>query len=425
MQDFEYVGILTARLSQLPPEAAAEALRERNQKRREELGDSAFYEYLEVEEALLARREPLIDLGLAQYGVNTNVLRELYQRSLVGTGDAALDMGIRIAALANRLAPQRFFETNPVVDDEELQRLAAEGTEEEMKALLANPMTREYVAKLFGREPPFDAIDDERFHTLMRASILNPRLAFDESTMHGPDLKHMYISNGIYNLLSTVPVTVRWLWTLDDLLFNYMPASTHSDKNVLQVIDRWRAFVINETGRYTELNMADEFCCRVAAMFGTWLGDDGFKRLGTPGSEDVILRCAHYGNHDMNPKEMKAANQKDGAVFTFAFLHNSHLYWNRTCRAALEPMLGGYQADLYATFCKKMAALKKGFDPKPVSDDFEIEEEKTQADPASQIRESIGLLEGRIAAIQKDASTAKTLGVWCLLFLAAVLWYLK
>lgn len=425
MQDFEYVSILTARLSQLPPEAAVKALRERNQKRREELGFSASFEYPEVEEALLARREPLIDLGLAQYGVNNRVLRELYRRSLLGTGDSALDLGIRVAALANQLAPERFFETNPVVDDDELRRLAAEGTEEEMKALLANPMTRKYVAKLYERGPPFDAIDDDRFQTLVRASIRNPRLAFDDRDMAGPDLNHMDISSGIYKLLSTVPVTMSWLWTLDDLLFNYIPASTHSDKNVLQVIDRWRALVKNETGHYTELKIADEFCCRVAAMFGTYFEDDGLKRLGTPDSEDVILRCAYYGNHDMKPKEMEAANQKDGAVFTFAFLHNSHLYWNRTSRAAFEPMLWGYQADLYATFCKKKAAMAKGFDPKPVSDDFEIEEENLQADPASQVMKRIGLLEGRIAAIQKDASTAKTLGVWCLLFLVAVLWYAK
>ena len=113
MDDLELKGILVARLSKLPPEAAADALRERNQKRKAEAPYDC--ECHEMEKALLARREPLIDIGLAQYGLTDEVLRELYQRSLNGTGDAALDMGIRVAILANRLAPSRFFEINPAM----------------------------------------------------------------------------------------------------------------------------------------------------------------------------------------------------------------------------------------------------------------------------------------------------------------------
>ncbi|AYH43589.1 hypothetical protein CDA09_09365 [Azoarcus sp. DN11] len=43
----------------------------------------------------------------------------------------------------------------------------------------------------------------------------------------------------------------------------------------------------------------------------------------------------------------------------------------------------------------------------------------------SVIRESIGLLEGRLAVIQKEASTARILGFWSLGLIFAVLWHLK
>ena len=428
MEELELQGILIARLSNLPPVSAADALRERNQRRKEKAPYGC--KCPELEKALIARRDPLIDLSLAQYGMDADVLRGLYQRSLNGTGNAALDMGIRVAVLANRLAPSRFFETNPVMSAEELQRVAIEGAEEEIEALLTNPMTREYVGNLYKRQPPFDALDDSRFHALVCASIRNPRLTFDDSTEDGPDLHHMDISGGIYEMLSTVPVTRQWLWTLDHLLFNYAPASTHADKNALQVINRWRALDIkkilseeSETGSYTELKMSEEFCCRVAAMFGSYWEEGRSKVVGTPDSQEVVMRCTYYGNHAMKPDEMKTAHQKDGAAFTYAALHNSHFYWNRACRETLESMLLGDQIDLYSTFCKKMAEMNKNFDPKPVSDDIEVKEEP-QDDPASQIRGSIGALEARLAAMQKDASTAKALGFWSLLILIAVLWHL-
>ena len=430
MKEFEYVSILTARLSRLPPEAAVETLRARNQKSQSE--DPYLGKCPEAENALLARKEPLIDLGLAQYGRDDDVLKELYRRSLIGTEDAVLDMGVRLAALSNRLAPSRFFETNPVVDDDELRRLAAEGTEEEIHALLTNPMTRTYVARLFRRKPPFELLDDARFCALVNAAIRNPRLTYDDSTEHGPDSRNYDISMGIYELLSTVPVTKHWFWTFQELLSNYLPASTYGEKDVLQVIDRWRQLVFSkfnseefEEGFYTELKMTEEFCCQIAAMFGKYFEVGGYKIVGDVDSQDVVMRCAYYGNQAMKPKEMETARQKDGAVFTFAALHNSHFYWNRPCRAKLESMLTGHQIDMYSSICKKRAAIDKIFDASPVSDDLEVDDDVPQIDPLFQIRETIGQLQSRLAAIQKDASTGKAFGGWCLIILLVVLWKLS
>lgn len=431
MKAIEHDATMIARLSKLPPEVAAEELRAYNLRRSK---SEAMYQWgdSKVDSALLARREPLIDLALAQYGANTDVLVELYQRSLAGTGDAVLDLGIRVAALANQLAPSRFFETNPVVNADELKRLAIDGTEEETEALLTNPMTRSYVGDLYRRKPPFDSLNDDRFLALVHTSIRNPRLTFDDSTEDGPDLTLMDISRGIDELLLGVPVTERWLRELNYLLFNFLPESTRGNKNLIQVVDRWRLLKIKDfnsedlsSGQYTELNETDEFCCRVAAMFGKYFEDGQIKVEGKQDSQDVVLRCAYYGNHDMKPNQMEAAHQKDGDTFTFAALHNPHFYWNRACRRNLESMLRGNQIDLYSTICRKLAATTKRFDPNPVHDDFEIEEEAAQVDPMSEIGKRVGLLEGRMAAVQKDASMAKAFGGWCLLLLLVVLWQLR
>lgn len=432
MGEIELNSLQVARFSKLPPQTAVEALKERNERRKaQDPYDCAF---AEVEQALLARRDPLVDLGLAQHGLTREVLIDLYQRSLQGTDDAAQDLGIRVAILSNQLAPSRFFEDNPAMSAEELLRLATEGTDDEIKALLTNPMTRTYVGSLYRRKAPFDDLADDRFHALVRASVNNARLYFSDDTPDGPDLNHMDIHSGIYEMLATVPTTLHWLWTLDYLLFNYLPASTYGKKDVLAVIERWRSVERkkfnseeDETGHYTDLKIAEEFCCRLAAVFGVYYENRQSKCIGTKDSPDIVLRCAYYGNDTkMTPAEMKVAFDKDGEVFTFAALHNSHFYWNKACRATLEQMLRGYQTDLYAAFCKKKAEREKNFDAKPVSDDFVFEEEETPKEqPWTKLNLTLANIEARVASAQKDASIAKSLGIWILVLVVAVLWHMK
>ena len=341
MAEFELKSLQIARFSKLSPEAAVEALKERNERLKAQ--NPYGCDFAEVEQALLARSEPLIDLGLAQYGLTREVLSDLYQRSLRGTGDAAQDLGIRIAILSNQLAPGRFFEANIAMTPEELRRLAIEGREDEVKALLTNPMARTYVGDLYRRKAPFDALNDDRFHALVSASIGNPRLHFSDDTPDGPDMHQWDISYGIFQMLATVPTTIHWLWTLDYLLSNYLPTSTSGEGNVLDVIQRWRSVPLkkynseeDDTGSYTELKLAEEFCCKLAAVFGSYFEGGKSKCVGSKDSPDIVLRCAYYGSgYLIKPTEIQAAYDKDGGVFTFAALHNSHFYWDRACRATL------------------------------------------------------------------------------------------
>lgn len=432
MAEFELKSLQIARFSKLSPEVAVGALKERN----ERLKAQSPYDcdFAEVEKLLLARAEPLIDLGLAQYGLTKEVLIDLYQRSLKGTGDAAQDLGIRVAILSNQLAPSRFFEANIAMTPEELRRLAIEGTDDEVTALLTNPMARMYVGSLYRRNAPFDALDDDRFHALVRTSIANPRLHFSDDTREGPDMHHMDISHGIYQMVATVPATIHWLWTLDYLLFSYLPTSTYGESSVLDVIKRWRSVLLKkydseeaETGHYTELKTAEEFCCRLAALFGRYLEGGTWKCVGTHDSPDMVLRCAYYGSdYKIKPAEMQTAYDKDGGVFTFAALHNSHFYSNRACRATLESMLRGYQTDMYSTFCKKKAEREKGFDASPVSEDYVHEDEQvTHEDPWAKLNLRLTNFDARLASTQKDASTAKTLGFWLIGLVLVLLWTIK
>lgn len=428
MAEIEFQSLQVARFIKLPPQSAVEALKERNERRKVEDYYGCTFEKVEL--ALLARRDPLVDLGLAQYGLTGEVLRDLYQRSLRGTGDGDQDLGIRVAVLANQLAPGRFFESNPVVNSTELARLANEGTDDEVKALLTNPMTRTYVGSLYRRKAPFDTLTDDRFRALVEFSSRNTRLYFSDDTPDGPDLTHMDIERGIYQMLATVPTSLPWLWTLDALLFNYLPTSMYGRKDILEVIQRWRSVERrssnseDDVGLYTELTTAEEFCCKLAAVFGKYFEDSKFKCIGAIDSQDIVLRCAFYGNDtQMTPAGMQAAYDRDGRVFAFAALHNTHFYKNRACRAALESMLMGYQTNFYETFCRKMAEREKNFDAKPVSDEIVFEDrEKDQELPWAQINQTLATIDASATAAKKAASEAKSLGIWILALVLVVLW---
>src|SRR5450631_3602071 len=49
-----------------------------------------------IEEALLQRNDPLVSLGLAQYGTSDKVAAVLYQRGSATTGDAAYNKALRL-----------------------------------------------------------------------------------------------------------------------------------------------------------------------------------------------------------------------------------------------------------------------------------------------------------------------------------------
>ena len=87
----------------------------------------------ETEQALLARREPLVDLAIALTSQNAEVVSDLYDE-----GDAAL----RIAALSNQ-SIRSFGIGRAWVSDKQFEALLSSGAWEELEAFFANDVTRE------------------------------------------------------------------------------------------------------------------------------------------------------------------------------------------------------------------------------------------------------------------------------------------
>lgn len=309
-----------------------------------------------LEMALFERSNPLINLGLAQFGINPKVTSALYKQSFAHTDNQEYGHAIRLAVLGNTgLARKAGYLGNPpIVDDVELLRLTTAASKDgerdtldELWTLLKNPGARNVISQLFNRKPPFQQVATDRFTVLIELASYNPSINLDESDEFGPDLTFYDIGKGIWKLMQTLPVSedsFRAMYRLLDrieLRRGYLP-----DEDPTPAVARWRSATLSESfkknpyPRYTSLDYAEEFCCLAAALYGRWYRREDKKYepvyVGTADSPELSLRCAYYGHATLTAKQMQQAHEKDGSAFTIAALCNVQLFRNRETRMAFE-----------------------------------------------------------------------------------------
>jgi hypothetical protein len=181
--------IREARLLVSPPEIVFEELKKYGEKPVDDFG----IDDKELEKNLLARDEHLINLALAQYGTDRDILGELYRRGLgdpTNPLDARYRQGLRIAVLSNRATHEFWRFPKAVIGEEEIRRVVVDADWSEAEALLRNPNTsEELMVALYERRDPFSAVSDDRWCDLVSMSAANPRLDAPNGTQDGPDLQ--------------------------------------------------------------------------------------------------------------------------------------------------------------------------------------------------------------------------------------------
>ncbi len=366
----EHSRVLEARLLVSPPQVVFRELKLRALRRiRERHGFSD----LDIEVSLLRRDDPLINLGLASFGLKDEVLSTLYQGSLRAPSDeldARYQKGLRIACLSNRVVGRPFLLSLPwkVLGLTETTRLLAEGDWDEISALLSNPnIEDDVIIKIFRNDTPFDRFEDERRCDLVRATTNNPRLAIRRDTDSGPDLGHLHIQEAVIHLLETAPVNDLWFVTLQGLIFSLSPMNVKKTNKVHDIINRWRNIGQPEircrltNGTLTTLPRSEDFCCSLAALYyaqhqpqaNTLKGGlealihgksspRGLDKVHTNrmsaafASDDIVLRAAYYANPKLTEREMDAGYARDHDVFVFSCLFNKNIYWSLDMRTLFE-----------------------------------------------------------------------------------------
>lgn len=386
-----------------------------------------------LERSLLARSDPLIDIGLACNAGEEEVVAALYHKSLAKPADHLQKRyfrGLSIACLSNEVVGSIMISRFPenVLGTDEFVRLISEEKEDELAALFSNPhIADEVLESLYKNEGLFASLSDECRRHLVRLSIDNPRLTTEKDSDYSPDLGYWGIHKGIIALLSSAPTTESWLMTLSDLLLQLDPYNLPSpDEAITLILDRWAQVTVPEESRfkdgfYTDLSMKDEFRCLVAAMYGRHDSRGKDKKftsssLGSPDSSDMVLRCAYYGQAQLTEKEMKVGFARDEDVYLLAVLCNDTVYYKPALRKLLEDeQLRGNLRYIYQRRCAQIHKRRPSFDPQPVSD-WLIEEAIHESKELTILKQ----LEKTLASMTKAFKTVQT-WIYCGLF---VLWAL-
>jgi hypothetical protein len=418
--------VTQARLLHMSPDSVYAELREYAAYQEE----SSNYDE-NLEEALLLRNDPLITLGLAQYGGSDKVATVLYKRSAEAQGGSNFNRALRLAVLGNPRLPQQIFSSHTlgVVEDEEVLRLIncdnkADDDRVALHVVLTNPGAKKLLSKLFNQEKPFDSIPQEKFLRAVFWSYNNPAINDDDSSEHGPDMYAWGLKKGIRKLLATLPVTEQAAWAVYCVIKFLDPYQAGMfDGDPRPVIDRWRALELSDDfkkyhdGDCQDIDFKQEFLCLIASLFYFYSVDNDGKHkiinIGEANNPDLALRCAYYRQADMTPEQMQEAHDKDGDAFTLSALNNEGLFWRPDTRAKLESLIRWRLIHRYRRRCEQIKKRKPEFDLTPVSEDGEalLEDTVPQLSEAQKQLERLGAL---VTANVKQVQTVHKVLTWVL-----------
>lgn len=372
----------------------------------------------ELEAKLAARGDPLIDLAIASYGASTDQIGQLYKKSKLppaDDADASYKQGLRLAVLANETVASRgFLKRFPenVIGEAELASVLKNGDWIEAQTLVENPTVADDVLlALYHGDKVADGIDDQRRRQLVAVSGRNPRLQNREDDEFGPDLGHWDLHKAIFEMLETAPTSDGWLECLDFLLMQIDPSEVAHPDSIDAILERW---TVNENGELpkpskrreyneTGLDERTQFRCLIASLYGRSYSSTG-RIHGAPDDNDVVRRCAYYGNASLDPKAINAGYEKDGETFVFAAMANDDVYLKKANRKVFEDeCLTGRQSDRYKRRCAQLHNKWPSFNPRPTAEWMvERSEEEKSADPA--LGRQVAELSKRLSSIEKSVA---------------------
>jgi hypothetical protein len=350
-----------ARLMVMPPDAVYRELQNYGRYLDQE-SYGWFRDDKELEKQLFGRADPLINLGLAEFGGVKEIAAYLWKEASQSGGDEKYKAAIRLALLRNPHRLMGFLVDDfAVVPKADLAQIIQSDNRYEIEAVITNPGAKKLLDELMNRKEPFNSLSNEKFLSLLYAAGRSPCLTDDDSSEHGPDLYAMHIQKGIVNLLETYPVSEDSLEAFHMLLSSINPDhAAFPDKDPRPMFNRWQKFQVSEklkkkyeeragerAWRDTSMDFKDEFICLMASLYGVYMTQGKAVHLGSLDDPDPVMRYCHYGRTTMNPVDMEIAWNKDAEAFIFAVLHGYSVASDEQ-RAVIESHLRGpHQIRLY------------------------------------------------------------------------------
>jgi hypothetical protein len=392
----------------------------------------------ELEQGLLQRNDPLIDLGLAQYAGEKEVWKHLHKKAYQGPQneqDRRYQRSLRIACFSNELQG-RFLSRLPEahLNEGEIKALVADDEcEEELAVLLSNrTVDPKFVIELFKKEGVFEHLEEYKHLRLVHACAQNPLLATDTSNEHGPDMYFWDLQRAVVHLLRTAPVNMHWLLNLHWLLGHLMRGDSHTpDDSIEDVLERWSKIPVEKPKAgwdygHTDEDSRDETLCMMAALYGHYHEKKSGKYerivVGDLNSPQLAYRCAAYACMKMMPQQVREAVNRDGSLVVLAAIRNTDLLWNKEVRAIIEQYAHAFTAQVYRDRCLSLHRRRPLFDPRPVSEVFpELIEDGEEFRRGPELAK-IDVLEQKLTALTQAQKEQRKLFTVGFVALAVLIW---
>ncbi len=300
----------------------------------------------DLEQALLARNEPLIDFALARYCVYPDVARALFEKASGPDANNRQAKALRLAILANQsLAKARMGLRgfpSALVPENEFPGWLARADYNEIAALFENPsLDDSFLESFLDSKESWQALNEDRRLVALYALTRNSRMKapYDQRWMDGyAEYRYNSVFNAAWKLAGTAPTTPVWAHALSYL---YQAVWRHSSIDSLKLTERWHP------DQADAKSLKDE----AAAIERGNLGGYGRVRQGLAqlalskksgigpellASDDPAFRAAAYASMALTPEQIVAAYEKDKELAVNEAVHNEELWRRPETREALQ-----------------------------------------------------------------------------------------
>ncbi|MFZ6761024.1 hypothetical protein ACO0K9_27805 [Undibacterium sp. Ji50W] len=303
---------------------------------------------MEVEKALLDRKDPLIDLALARFGKYNETMETLFKKfSGIDLGQTR-ERALRLAVLANEhldgvlnfdCIPNALFGYNP----DGIFLWLSKASDEELFAMFGNPALNEsFLRDFLEGKASWQAMGDERRQTALRALANNKRMGKQYSgDMDGyAEFLHGQVFSATWKLAETLPATKGWAVILGNLLSKTRCEPFHAGDPLL-IAERWRPAIDDAAGQTEEDELAKN-----GYAWGYTLVRKSLAHLAAKTKPDLrkellkhrdpAIRDAIYTFYDMTSDEVLAAYYIDKNLAVNSCQQNDYVWRRPDSRKALH-----------------------------------------------------------------------------------------
>lgn len=303
----------------------------------------------EVEAELLARRERLLDLTLAEFCLHPETAQTLFFRE-------PADETLRLLVLSNAaMANAGFFRGFPHClfgSEEATLAFLSNVSGSERAALFSNPsLDDSFLDSFLSLGPPWEAMDtDQRLWAL-------DNLAENEKLRRRRDETEFF--DGWAWFMAGKPFAAAWglIYRLEpspeaaprlSSLLRNLPADCSEKTEVSAALGKWQTPESeaskeadeNDKGRLSAYQMVRQAGARLLAS------DYKAQIQDQLASDDVAIRCGAYeGARKLGEEALEAAVDRDGDLARVYLIRNEHLWRKQPLRDLLVDVLGGAKTE--------------------------------------------------------------------------------